>query len=226
MLEVVTVWAPRPEHEKWRDYLPLLELQKKSAERVGHRHVVVTDTELPGYDTLPVKLPQNLMQAILAGQLEYVSRWSGEFPIVLADADCLVIRDLEAVFDGTFDVLLTSRNNPAAPIQNGAMYFAAGSQDAARQLLHRALQLCKEHWGGDQEAIAQAAAPVPLVLHVIEPRFGKRFYFASPDPYNFSPRGHPPKMNPNRFIVHFKGDTKHFVPAYARDMLGLRLDRP
>ncbi len=45
------------------------------------------------------------------------------------------------------------------------------------------------------------------------------------NPYNFSPRAHPPKMNYTRFIVHFKGDTKHFAPEYARLMLRINLDR-
>lgn len=226
MLEVVTVWAPRPEHEKWRDYLPLLQIQRKSCARLGHRHVVMTDAApgaLPGYETRQVELPRNLMFAILTGQLAYMEQWSGEFPVVLADVDCLVVRNLVEAFDGSFDVLLTNRKSEASPIQNGAMYFAKGAQEAARQLLRRALELCKDHWGGDQEAISQAVAPVP-VRHVVEQRFGKRFYFASPDPYNFSPRGAMPKMNHGRFVVHFKGDSKSYAAPYARAMLGIKVE--
>jgi hypothetical protein len=220
VLEVVTVWAPRPDHPKFRDYLTLLEIQKKTIERVGHRHVVVTDGELPGYETIHVELPQPLMRAILVGQLAFLERWSGEHPAVLVDADCIVSRALEDAFSGEWDIGLTNRPSKVSPIQNGAMYFAPGSRAAALALFRRALELCGEHWGGDQEAISQAVAPVPN-RQAVEERFGVRVGFLSTDPYNFTP-GQPFKPRHDRFILHFKGANKHFAIDYARTHLKIR----
>lgn len=214
MLEVVTVWAPRPKHPKWRKiYGRLLQLQRESCARVGHVHRVVTDVELSGYDTLRTALPDSLMHAILAGQIAYLEQWSNDHPVVLADIDCVVCRDLNDAFDGTWDIGLTSRDNALAPIQNGAMYFAAGARLPALEFLRRALALCEPHWGGDQEAIAQAVAPIPPV-HRIESRFGARLAFLSTDPYNLSPKSSTAKMT-DRFIFHFKGDTKAFAEDWA-----------
>lgn len=220
MLEVATVWAPRPDHPKWRtDYLEMLELQRRTAERVGHRHVVVTDVELPGFNAIRASLPRSLMHAILEGQLAYLRQWSNKHAVVLLDIDCVVCRSLDEAFDGTFDIGLTNRDNPAAPIQNGAMYFKSGAKPAALALFARALELCGEHWGGDQEAIAQAVAPVPHG-EAREMRFGVRLAFLSTGSHNHSPKCRQPvKLMAGRFIEHFKGETKSHAPGFARRLL-------
>src|SRR5262245_21744244 len=106
MLEVVTVWAPQAQHEKWRGdiYLELLSLQRQTCRRHGHRHRVVTDTVLTGYDTLHATLPEPLLHALIAGQIAYLEQWDDTHPVVLLDIDCLVVRDLNRAFDGTWDI--------------------------------------------------------------------------------------------------------------------------
>lgn len=220
MLDVVTVWAPRPAHPKYGDYLTLLRLQRACARRLGHRHIVVTDCEaLDGFDTLRAGVSESLMRAILEGQLAWAEQWGGEWPAVLMDVDCLPLIDLERAFDRSFDIGLTSRRDARSPVQNGVMYFAAGSQNAARTLFRRALELCGEHWGGDQEAISQVVAPVPQPTMVGE-RLGVRVAFLSTDTHNFTPKIPPLKMPQGRYVLHLKGEErKGWAAPFARQFL-------
>jgi hypothetical protein len=79
-IAVVTVFAPRPEHPNWRDdYVPLLKLQRATANRFGHPHIVVTDGDLGrDFDEMAVMLPANLMRAQLAGQIAWLVERAGE----------------------------------------------------------------------------------------------------------------------------------------------------
>lgn len=215
MLEVVCVWAPREREPMWPTYLRLLGYQRNQAEALGHRHLVVAEGPVQGFETLQAELPKPLMHAILAGQLAYLEQWSDAHPVVLLDADCMITRNLEQAFDGSFDIGLTHRDNPEMPIQNGAMYFDRGSRAAALQLFRRALAICKKPWGGDQAAIGEAVAPVPREDRV-EQRYGARVAFLSCDPYNFSPKDGLPKNLPKRFVVHFKGKTKHLALPFLQ----------
>ena len=220
MLEVVTVWAPRPEHPKYRDYLALLALQAKTVARAGHRHVVVTDGELKGYETLQVELPQSLMHALIAGQLAYMTKWSGSHRVVLADMDCMIVRDLNAAFTGEFDIGLTRREHPTQPIQNGVMYFDATwkAKVAAVAMFRRTLELCGDEWGEDQEALAQAVGPVPDLCKN-EIRFGARVRFLATELHNHSCKMGRPRVINERFVEHFKGEfPKQWAAGYVQDL--------
>lgn len=218
MIEVVTVFAGRDEYPRWRDYLPLLDLQRRTVERVGHRHVVVSDAPIEGFNCFLTELPESLMHLQLEGQLAYLRQWGGEDHVVLVDADCLVGRDLRAAFDGRFDIGLTRRDNESSPINNGAMYIAAGAQAAAVAFFTRALGFCKEHWGGDQEAIAQAAAPVPR-MYTVKRRNEARIAFLSMRSHNVTPEKEGARHAHSPFVVHFKGDRKHWMRRYAEEFL-------
>lgn len=220
MLEVVTVWAPRPEHPKWRDYSDLLAMQAQTVKRAGHEHVVVTDVDLPGYRTLRTELPQPLLKALIGGQLAYLRTWSWDHRAVIVDIDCMIVGDLNRAFTG-FDVGLTIREHPTQPIQNGVMYFEANmrAKIAGVKMLERTLELCGDGWGSDQEALATAVQP-PL-RHDVVPRFGAAFAFLSLERHN-----HPNKDASHRrldkrvLIEHFKGDTKMQAANYVKELLG------
>jgi hypothetical protein len=219
-IAVVTVFAPRPEHPNWRDdYVPLLKLQRATANRFGHPHIVVTDGDLGrDFDELAVTLPANLMRAQLAGQIAWLSSAQAkDCATLLVDADCLVARSLSPLFEGAedFDLGLTPRADPVAPINNGAMYIPRGSAEAVLPFFRAALERCAEHWGGDQEAISAIAAPV------LEPggrgeRFGARVLFLSMRHYNVIPKAEGARHKSNPFVVHFKGATKAWADLYAR----------
>lgn len=215
MLEVVTVWTPRPQSPQWRDYSELLALQARTVAHFGHRHRVVSDVALPGYDVLHAPLPESLMQALLAGPLAYFEQWTDDHPVVVMDMDCVVTRNLEQAFETSWDIGLTNRELERAPIQNGAMYFAPGARRAAIELFTRALGLCRHGWGGDQEAIAKAVEPVPLTAHPIEPRLGVRLAFLSTRLHNYSRKGEMAEWDPARFVVHFKGESKKWAAPFV-----------
>lgn len=218
MIDVVTVWAPRKSDEHWRDtYLDLLAMQAKTVHRARHRHIVVTDTELRGYLTLRAQMQESLMFAILEGQLAYVKQWSGDHPFVMLDIDCLVARKLDPIFNGSFEIMLTNRSSAVSPIQNGAMYFDAGCKQAAIDFFERSLELCLPHWGGDQEAISKAVAPVPQGHVGTERRFGVRVKFAPTDLFNHSSK-EVPRLK-NRFVFHFKGNTKNFAHVVFENIM-------
>lgn len=215
-VEVVTVWAPRPMHEKWRqDYLDLLRLQRRTAEQFGHEHSVVSDEQMGDpFDCLLANLPESLMRAMIAGVIARL-KLGAHNDLVFVDADCLVARDLAPAFDDDmFDIGLTNRISDKSPINNGAMYVRGSCALACVPFFERALALCGDHWGADQEAISQAAAPVPD-QSCVEDRDGLRFGFISMKKYAAVPKT-PGKVHDKLpFIVHFKGDTKPWAAEYA-----------
>lgn len=217
-VEVCTIWAPRPDHPKWRaDYVDLLAMQRDTAARYGHRHLVVSDADLPGFEVLTTKLPASLMQAMICGVIARLIR-PVETHIVFVDCDVLIARDLSEAFDGTFDLGLTRRENLLAPVNNGAMYLAKGAEEAALPFFCNAARLCGDHWGGDQEAISQAAAPVPD-HECVETRDGLRIGFLSMRTHNVIPKTEGKRHDSNPFVVHFKGSTKPWARTYAEKFI-------
>ncbi len=219
MVDVVTVYTPRPKHPKWRDYLPALALERDTAVRWNARHIVVSDVDLPGFEAMRVSLPDSLMKAQIAGQIAYLEQWNDKDHILFVDADCLIARDPAGAFMG-FDLGLTWRDNPECMINNGAMYVAAGSKQRALMFFCAAYALCGDHWGGDQEAISQASAPVPKQDGRRAIRQGAVVEFLSMRTHNCTPteRG-AMHAYPVPYVVHFKGDRKEWMQTYAEQYI-------
>jgi hypothetical protein len=221
MVRLVTFYSPRPSHEKFIDYIPLLQLQQRTAARFGHEHVVVSDVDLPGLNVWcpPQPLPESLMKAIMVGQLSYLNNWVKEAnpkKLVLVDGDCLVHRDLSAAFDGTFDLALTSRTPHRSPINNGVMYADNQDRQGVVNFFEHALANCEDHWGGDQEAISGAAAPVPEEHGVVKIRQGIRVKFVSLETHAVVPTQAGMRHKRDPFMVHFKGEkAKEWMELYA-----------
>lgn len=220
-VEVVTVWAPRPGHEKWRDtYLELLRLQSLTAYRFGHTHTIVTDQR--GAAGLPMlsramraRLPDDLMQAMIAGVIARLS-YPSESHLLFVDADVLVGRELDSAFEqGLFDLGLTRRLHDRAPINNGSMYVDQRGRAAALGFFERALARCGTHWGADQEAISEEAAPVPIVDGVIEQREWGRLAFLSMRDYSCVPKVRGQLHVAQPYAIHFKGEAKDWAEEYA-----------
>lgn len=210
-VEVCTVWAPRRTSQF--NYLGLLDCQRRSCKRFEHVHRVMTDADLPGFNAYRTALPESLMKAMIAGVIERL-KLGGNDHIVFVDVDCLVARRLESAFDTAFDLGITNRINAKSPINNGAMYVSQRGIPKALPFFERALELCGDHWGGDQEAISAAAAPVPDHSPVVEVREGLALAFLSMRQYNNAPK-YPfkaPFCEP--YILHFKGDGKHRMAEY------------
>lgn len=217
-VEVCTVWAPRPNHPQWRDdYLSLIGLQAKTARCFGHKHSIVTDAvPLPGSEFVEARLPESLMPAMIAGVVERLKRPS-QGPIVFVDVDCIVNRDLREAFKEEFDLGLTRRASDLSPINNGAMYVANPS--ASLPLFEYALSICKDHWGADQEAISEAASPVPEESGTTGIRHGANVLFISMKTHNSVPKAARKRSFARPFIVHFKGETKKWANEYVNAFL-------
>lgn len=218
MIEVVSVYTPHPTHEKFQDFLTMLRLQKRTAEKFGHRHLVVSDQDLAGegLNVIRAELPTSLMQAIVVGQMVYLrEHWDGEHSAVLVDADCLIARNLAQAF-GDWHLGLTNRDDDRSPVNNGAMYVN-GNKPAVLNFFEKVLHFTKNHWGGDQEAVSKAAAPVPRASHYVEERsMGLMLAFLEMRSHNVIPREPGLRHKSNPFIVHFKGtERKAWMRTYA-----------
>jgi hypothetical protein len=223
LVEVCTVFAPRPEHPQWRDYLPLLRAQRASVVRLGHTHTVITDSDLgPDFDQLRVDLPHELMPAMIEGILRRLDR-PVDSHICFVDADCLVERPLRSVFERSveFDIGLTYRANDVSPINNGVMYMPKQGHAGSIMFFREALRRCGTHWGADQEAISKAAAPVPQEQCYGE-RSGATVRFLNPKSYAAVPKVRLAKHD--AFVVHFKGATKDWMIDYAREYHGYQTE--
>jgi hypothetical protein len=85
---VASFYAPRPEHPRWRDYLPSLALLQRSCDRLGLRHVIIGDAPVDGFDVFETTLPRDLMPAILKGQADAIEFFKDD--LLLVGADCVV----------------------------------------------------------------------------------------------------------------------------------------
>lgn len=218
-IEVCAVFSPRPDHPQWRDdYYDILDAQRESAIRVGHTHRVVTDKALRGHDIIMTDLGDELMRATILGVIRRLEAPINSH-IVFVDVDCLVGRGIGPVFrKRQFDLGLTIRANEVAPVNNGVMYVNQEGVANALMFFRDALERCGTHWGADQEAISQAAAPVPA-----EQSYGKRngaeIAFLSCKHYAPVPKA-PGVKHLGAPVVHFKGATKDWMLDYARQFCG------
>lgn len=218
-VEVITVWAPRPDHAKWRkDYISLMALQSRTAREFEHTHTIVTDypkivEQFPNSKVIVTKLPKDLMHAMIAGVIARLNKPCNHH-LVFADIDVLVAKPLDEAFDQTFDLGLTNRVNAVAPINNGVMYVDHKGITAALEFFTRALAVCQSHWGGDQEAISKIAAPVPEESGLVEQRDWGTLAFLSLRTHACVPKIRGERHTPDPFTVHFKGEE---AKGWARD---------
>jgi hypothetical protein len=214
-VEVCTVYTPRPDHPNWRDDYPaLMAAQRASALRADCSHAVVTDVDLPGFNCLRTDLPDNLMQAMIAGVVKRLEQPVASH-LCFVDVDVLIIRSLLPVFSrAKFDIGLTYRANELAPINNGVMYVPKNGVAGALMFFREALRRCGTHWGADQEAISQAAAGVIHVDGEHGMRSGAMIKFHTSKYYAAVPKA--PLARHDAYAVHFKGATKDWMIEYAR----------
>lgn len=213
---VATVYTPRPDHPKFIDYLPFLRVQKQSAARFGHEHVVITDESMGGeFEEIRARLSVELMPAMIDGVVAGLRAINGKANILFVDADCLINRNLERAFirGDQWDIALTRREHESSPINNGAMFVRAEGCEPALRFFERARSLCGTHWGADQEAISAAAFPVPD-MELTSDRDGTRIAFVSMKTHAAVPAK--VMAEHTTYVVHFKGEKKSWMLAYSK----------
>lgn len=211
-MNIVSFFAPRPEHPFFQDYTPFLNLLRLSCERFGHRHIVLTDDASVGDDAYVVDLPRSLMKATIAAQLAYLSDPQfADTPTLLTGADCVLANDPMRMADHDADMVITVDDRFLDCRMNcGAIYISRPADLAA--VWRGALEHCGDEWGDDQTSL----------YSVIEEC--RRDWLAVRevpcDPHNLAPN-HPGDDCRRATVLHFRGPRKAWMVDYCHKWLGL-----
>lgn len=208
-MNVVSFYAPRPEHPFFQDYTPFLDLLRASCARFGHRHIVLTDDAGIGDDAYVTELPRSLMRATIAAQLAYLSDPQfADVPTLLTGADCVLARDpAEMIRDG--DIVITTDDRFRDCRMNcGAIYIPRPALLAP--VWADALARCGDDWGDDQTSVYAA----------LKANRGYQITELPCDPYNLAPE-HPGDDCRRGVVLHFRGPRKAWMVDYCHKWLGL-----
>lgn len=228
-MNIVSFYAPRRAHRFFQDYTPFLQILGDSCRKFGHRHIIITDD--PEIGRMPeclgaaefgigegfrVDLPENLMKAIIAGQLAYLKSALAKEDTVLLGADCVLARDPAEVFRREFDIAFTTGPFSDCILNTGAIYIRGGYPAAF--IWERALANMGEEWGDDQLALAAVVGPT------LEPSVktgpGGTIAFLPVDPYNLAPE-YPGDDCTRGYVLHFRGPRKDWMRDYCAHWLGI-----
>jgi hypothetical protein len=215
---VASFFAPRPEHPRWRDYLPSLRLLQASCDRLGLQHVVLGDTRLEGFDVLTSPLPRDLMPAFLEAQRHGIETLDDD--ILLVGADCVIGRDPSAPFAAA-SLTVTLGDFWDCRMNTGAIWVRRDAREAAAELWTRALDGMGLAWGDDQLALADQVGPLPNLwrLPTIEDRLGLSVQFLPVDPWNLAPDNEAHDCS-HGVVLHFRGNRKEWSGRWCRRFLG------
>jgi hypothetical protein len=211
MVIVAPFYAPRPDHPKFRDYIPLLRLQDRSVRHFGHIQTVLTDSAFVArlFPALRAELPHALMKASHAAQLAALQAGlPGD--LVLTGADCLLGRDPAALFDGSFDLAATTHPFSDCILNTGAIFVPKGCGSKVAKFWEQALRTCGDHWGDDQRSLAAAlGATLERGLH---DRGGLRVKFLPCRDHNWAPDHAEDPCTAT--VVHFRGPRKDWMAQW------------
>jgi hypothetical protein len=195
---VASFFAPRLK-DKWGgcDYIALLHLLDASCKRFDLEHMVISDRELPGLNTMICALPENLMLAILDGQRQFLEWAQG--PVLLVGADCLILRDPRPILGG--DITITIGPFADCPMNTGAIWCAKGPRCAP--IWSKAIASGPTNWGDDQTSLYAAVLSSGLDVRSV---LAQEHNWAPND--EFDPAGTPT-------VAHFRGPRKAWMAAWS-----------
>lgn len=225
-MNVVSFYAPRPDHPFFRDYTPFLDLLRLSCERFGHRHIVLTDDPSVGDDAYVTELPHSLMRATVAAQLAYLEDLQfANTPTLLTGADCVLARDPNQLWRDLFpknalvlppmsvwdaDITITIDDRFVDCRMNcGAIFIRQPAKLAP--VWRKAMEQCGDDWGDDQTSVYSAILAFRDDLVVQE---------VPCDPFNLAPE-HPGDDCRRGTVLHFRGPRKDWMVPYCHHWLGL-----
>ncbi len=227
---VCSFWVLREvEHPNAFDYPGLLRILQVSCDRLGIRHVVLTDHATMASDRWPAgiegwasDLPQPLMQATTRAQANFLD--SGpETDVLFVGADCVLLANpLKALPSGPS--LCLSYRHPGAnyPVNNGFMLARRHSLPQVAALYRRIADRCGAKWCDDQRAIRAELEPMPPECGVYE-RAGLSIAFVPMRKFNHLPKTVDDPAH-GATLLHFRGKQhatgqhrKDFMIAWARN---------
>lgn len=216
-MNVVSFYAPRPDHPFFQDYIPYLRILDESCRKYGHKHIVITDaSSLEDLNTFHADMPQDLMQAILAGQLAYLESGLASEDTLLCGADCVLAQDPAAAFAVPFDIACTTHPFTDCILNTGAIFIRGGAN--AAPIWRRALEGCGKTWGDDQ--LSLAAELNPTLEHGLYDRAGLKVRFLPVDPWNLAPE-FPGDACEGAVMLHFRGPRKAWMADHCAKVLGV-----
>jgi hypothetical protein len=215
---VASFYAPRPAHPRHvYDFLACLRIQRASCARFGCRQLVITDAGT--LDDLPIfrtPLPHDLMPAILAGQLALLESNPTD-DLLLIGADGLLGRDPRPLFDGSFDLAVTTHPFADCILNTGLIAVPAGLAIKVASIWRRALARCGVLWGDDQLALSSVLRPT--LHHGVLLRGDLHVRFLPVPGFNDAPDHEQDRID--ALVVHFRGPRKAWMAAWAERHLGL-----
>lgn len=215
---VASFFAPRPEHPRWRDYLPSLWLLQASCDRAGLRHVILGDAPVDGFEVLQVPgLPRDLMGACLAAQRHGIGALDDD--LLLVGADCVVVQDAEKPIAAGADLTVTLGDFWDCRMNTGTIWIRRGAREAVAALWARAIDGMGTAWGDDQLALAAQVAPLPMTVPTIAERSGLTIQYLDVDPWNLAP-DRPDHDCSHAKVLHFRGNRKLWAATWCQRFLG------
>jgi len=224
---IVSFWVLRPEEHpeaEDRDYPRMLQILQRSCDRLGLRHIVLTDFDTAASDNWPegiqswsTELPLPLMQAATEAHAQYLGQSRTTTDTVFVGADCIMIDDPSRRYPMEPDLCVTSRppTSRLDAINNGAMLVRRRAIDSAAALYRRVADRCGTAWCDDQKALVAELSPVPHRPRTVQ-RAGLMVGFLPMTPFNQAPRwaGDPCT---GAVMLHFSGHRrKRMLFAWAK----------
>lgn len=224
MPTVVSFWCLRPEeHPRAPDYPAMLRILQRSCDRIGLRHVVLTDyptVESPLWpDTVEAfarDLPGPLMQACTAAHALYLESLP-RTDTLFVGADAIVLDHPNLHFPAEPDLCVTARKPSRLldAINNGSMLVRRRALPEAAKLYRRVADRCGPAWRDDQKALVAELDPVPMVPGTHE-RAGLSVAFLPMQRFNQTPLW-PADPCKGAVLLHFKGRSgKRMMIAWAK----------
>lgn len=152
--------------------------------------------------------------------------------VCLLDTDILVLKPLDELFDGSFDVAVTIRDDPkyhfefTMPYNNGVILLDLKNKSAVLEYLRRIQSRVKEMplqfhaWSGNQFAVKDILGE--RELNSVFSIGAARVVVLPCSTHNYTPatKG---EILPDVHILHFRGDAKPLMRDYAHLVGATRL---
>ncbi len=187
---------------------------------------LISDVEVVSDVLKTIRAPRpserELTLAVIRQFVEFFQFHADRGKYVVCDPDMLLVRaGIEQVFDDSFDVAITRRDDRRMPYNSGVVFVNDHSSDCGQRFYRLQDEIITElfskeaGWFGDQlvltEIIEKRSTQVSKDLYDCD---GLRIKILDAAKYNFSPnRDHPYLVPPPRGVVlyHFKGRCRTYM---------------